>query len=75
MQPHVDGDGFDLDGGVTNSVIQYCYSHDNDGPGLMLYGYTDAGVATWNNNTIRYCVSQNDAVGRTLWAQRWPSPS
>ena len=25
-----DGGGFDLDGGVTNSVIQYNYSHDND---------------------------------------------
>src|SRR6185503_1540626 len=28
-----EGGGFDLDGGVTNSVAQYNYSHDNDGPG------------------------------------------
>ena len=28
-----DGGGFDLDGGVTNSLLQYNYSHDNNGAG------------------------------------------
>ena len=27
----LDGGGFDFDGGVTNSVLQYNYSHDNFG--------------------------------------------
>ena len=26
-----DGGGFDLDGGVTNSIIQYCLSYENHG--------------------------------------------
>ena len=53
-----DGGGFDLDGGVTNSIIQYCLSYENDGSGYGLFQY--AGAATWNNNTIRYCISEND---------------
>lgn len=53
-----DGGGFDLDGGTTNSVIQYCYSHDNDGAGFLLAQYEGAG--TFGNNTIRFNISQND---------------
>ena len=63
----VDGGGFDLDVGMTNSVIQYCYSHGNAGPGFMMYNQTGAITPTWDNNTIRYCISQNDAVGRSAW--------
>jgi hypothetical protein len=55
----VDGGGFDLDGGMTNSVLQYNYSHDNYGPGYLV-----AGGADWtrpsSNNVIRYNISQND---------------
>ena len=54
-----DGGGFDLDGGVTNSVIQYCLSYGNQGAGYGLFQY--AGASSWSNNTIRYCVSINDA--------------
>jgi hypothetical protein len=53
-----DGGGFDLDGGSTNSVFQYNYSHDNDGPGFLFCEY--AGARAWRNNTIRYNISQND---------------
>jgi hypothetical protein len=53
-----DGGGFDLDGGVTNSVIQYCLSYENDGSGIGLFEYNKAG--TWQNNTIRYNISIND---------------
>jgi hypothetical protein len=54
-----DGGGFDLDGGVTNSLIQYCLSYENQGAGYGLFQY--AGASNWSNNVIRYCVSINDA--------------
>jgi parallel beta-helix repeat protein len=52
-----DGGGFDLDGGVTNSVIQYCLSYENHGAGYGLFQY--AGASNWSGNTVRYCVSIN----------------
>jgi hypothetical protein len=54
-----DGGGFDFDGGVKNSVIQYCLSYENYGAGYGLFQY--AGASDWSNNTVRYCVSINDA--------------
>jgi hypothetical protein len=54
-----DGGGFDLDGGVTNSVIQYCLSYENQGAGYGLFQYP--GASDWFNNVVRYCVSINDA--------------
>jgi hypothetical protein len=56
----VDGGGFDFDGGVTNSVMQYNYSHDNAGAGYGLYQYANA--PTWDNNVIRNNVSVNDGL-------------
>jgi hypothetical protein len=53
-----DGGGFGLDGGVTNSILQYNYSHDNDGAGYGLYEY--AGAPAWSGNTVRYNVGEND---------------
>jgi hypothetical protein len=47
---------YDLDGMVTNSVVQYNYSHDNAGPAML--AYTTAG--TWGPNTFRFNVSEND---------------
>ena len=55
-----DGGGFDLDGGVSNSVIQYCISHNNEGAGFGLYEFGAA--KPWENNTIRYNISQNDGI-------------
>jgi hypothetical protein len=54
-----DGGGFDLDGGVTNSLIQYCLSYENEGAGYGLFQYP--GASDWSNNIIRYCVSIDDA--------------
>ncbi|MGI4740228.1 MAG: right-handed parallel beta-helix repeat-containing protein [Janthinobacterium lividum] len=54
-----DGGGFDLDGGCTNSILQYNYSHDNEGPGYELCQYQDA--PAMYNLTVRYNVSINDA--------------
>lgn len=54
-----DGGGFDLDGGCTNSILQYNYSHDNGGPGYLLAQY--AGAPPMHDLTVRYNVSENDA--------------
>jgi hypothetical protein len=53
-----DGAGFDLDGGVTNSVMQYNYSHDNDGAGFLLAQFD--GAKPFSGNTVRYNISQDD---------------
>ncbi|CAN5826155.1 hypothetical protein BH09VER1_BH09VER1_41900 [soil metagenome] len=55
----VDGDGFDFDGGVTNSLMQYNYSHDNDAAGFLLAQYSFA-PQPMENITIRYNISEND---------------
>jgi len=36
------GDGFDIDGGCVNCVMQYNYSHDNDGPGYSFCQFPGA---------------------------------
>jgi hypothetical protein len=53
-----DGGGFDLDGGMLNSVIQYNYSHDNDGAGYLLAQFSFA--RNHKENIIRYNISEND---------------
>lgn len=53
-----DGGGFDLDGGVQNSIVQYNYSHNNDGAGYLLAQFE--GAKPSNNNIIRYNLSEND---------------
>jgi hypothetical protein len=55
-----DGGGFDLDGGVTNSIIQYCLSYENEGSGFGLFQYS--GASPWNNNIIRFNISENDGL-------------
>ena len=55
-----DGGGYDFDGGVTNSTIQYCLSYENEGAAFGLFQY--AGASHWYNNTIRYCISENDGL-------------
>lgn len=60
-----DGGGFDLDGGVTNSVMQGNYSHDNQGPGYGVFQFT--GARPFHNNVVRYNISQNDGGGFSLW--------
>ena len=53
-----DGGGFDLDGGVRNSIVQYNYSHDNDGAGYLLAQFE--GAKAFHKNVIRYNISEND---------------
>lgn len=54
-----DGCGFDFDGGCTNSVLQYNYSHDNDGAGYLMANYLGAPLT--KNIIIRYNISENDS--------------
>jgi hypothetical protein len=53
-----DGGGFDFDGGVTNSVMQYNYSHDNDGAGYGIYQF--GGARPFYNNHVRHNLSIDD---------------
>ncbi len=56
-----DGDGFDLDGGCIECVLQYNYSHGNDGAGILVYTYAGAPYED-RGNVVRFNVSENDAV-------------
>jgi len=53
-----DGGGFDLDGGVTNSIIQYCLSYQNQGSGYGIFQY--AGASNWHDNIVRFNISEDD---------------
>lgn len=53
-----DGGGFDLDGGVTHSLMQYNFSHENDGAGFLLCQY--AGASSWSQNIVRHNLSIDD---------------
>jgi Right handed beta helix region len=55
-----DGGGFDLDGGVTNSIVQYCYSYENQGSGYCIFQYW--GASPWHHNVFRYNISENDGT-------------
>ena len=65
-----DGGGFDLDGGCVECVLQYNYSHDNDGPGLMVYTYAYASHAD-RGNVVRFNISENDSRKSRTYAGLW----
>jgi uncharacterized protein YcfJ len=58
-RPGRDGSGFDLDGGVSNSVLQYNLSHHNDGAGFMVYEYHNS-PHEMHDNVVRFNVSLDD---------------
>jgi len=55
-----DGGGFDLDGGVTHSIVQYNVSYDNWGSGYCIFQYW--GASPWHDNIFRYNISENDGT-------------
>ena len=65
-----DGGGFDIDGGSENCVLQYNYSHDNDGPGLMVYTYPYAQHPD-RDNVVRFNISENDSRKSRTYAGLW----
>jgi hypothetical protein len=65
-----DGGGFDFDGGMTNSVMQFNFSANNEGAGYGLFQYYGASV--WRNNIVRNNISYNDGrkngeAGFLMW--------
>jgi hypothetical protein len=65
-----DGGGFDLDGGSVDCALQYNYSHDNDGPGLMVYSYPYGSYAD-RGCVVRFNISENDARKGKRYAGLW----
>ncbi|MFB7497274.1 right-handed parallel beta-helix repeat-containing protein [Streptomyces sp. NPDC056161] len=56
---NADGDGFGLDLGTSDSVVQYNLSYENDGAGFLLYS-SDAQRPS-RGNVMRFNVSSRDA--------------
>lgn len=56
-----DGGGFDIDGGSTGSIMQYNYSHGNEGAGFLVCSFDPT---TWptKNCITRYNLSVNDGL-------------
>ncbi len=52
-----DGGGFDIDWSCVRCIIQYCYSHDNDGAGYLFMG---SGRGLTTQSVVRFNISQND---------------
>lgn len=58
-----DGEGFDSDWNSRNTLIQYNYSHDNDGGFLLICnegGHAPEESAGNTGTIVRYNISQND---------------
>ena len=65
-----DGGGFDIDGGSEDCVLQYNYSHDNDGPGLMVYTYPYVSHPD-RGNVVRFNIGANDSRKNRAYAGLW----
>ena len=62
-----DAGGFDIDWGCEACTLEYCYSHHNEGVGILLMGggdgtYRDFPVHSFYN-LARFNVSMNDSPG------------
>jgi hypothetical protein len=72
-----DGGGFDFDGGIKNSVLQYNLSAYNEGAGYGIFQY--AGATEWSGNIARYNISFNDGsknsqAGIFMWCDPVAQP-
>jgi len=56
-----DGGGFDLDGGCADCILQYNYSHDNDGAGYLICSW-DPVQWPCTGAICRYNLSVNDGL-------------
>ncbi len=58
-----DGQGFDIDGFTRRTLVQYNYSHDNEGGFILVCNYWQAGDQFFNDGSVvRYNISQNDGA-------------
>jgi len=57
-----DGEGFDVDSFCENTLVQYNYSHDNDGGFLLVCAPGEESATGYytKDTTARYNISQND---------------
>ena len=56
-----DGQGFDIDGITRRTIMQYNYSHDNDGGFMMVCEENGSDPCLHNDGSVvRYNISQND---------------
>ena len=67
-----DGGGFGLDQNVSDSILQYNYSHDNAGAGYLLAHAPDS--EAFRRNVVRFNISENDGrrngyAGIDLWGR------
>ena len=72
-----DGGGFDFDGGIKNSIMQYNLSAFNEGAGYGIFQY--AGATEWSGNIARYNISYNDGsknsqAGIFMWCDPAAEP-
>ncbi len=54
-----DGEAFDIDIASVRSIVQYNYTHDNEG-GMLLMCNTDEGAKVSRDHTVRFNLSVND---------------
>lgn len=54
----LDGQGFDVDILCHNTIVQYNYSHDNEGGFLLIC--SDPRYGSTTNTVVRYNISEND---------------
>jgi len=59
-----DGFGFDLDGGCYQSGIEYCFSHENEGPGFLFCSYSGGGAIS--ESFIRNCLAVHNCTNSDL---------
>ena len=55
-----DGCAFDIDGGSSGCIVQYCYGHDNDGAGVLMSSFTGQSQDVIGN-IVRFNILQNNA--------------
>ena len=72
-----DGDGITIDGGNANCVMEYNYTHQSFAAGILMASFADGYITSnsWNNNTARYNISENDAANNNQYGSMTFSPS
>ncbi len=66
MTGTLDGQGFDCDYECSGTIIQYNYSHDNDGGFLLVAGKGSSDFGC-RNSIVRYNISQNDGSNSRIF--------